>query len=146
MRAHRIGLIGPLLLVVAAAAGFAAGPPRAVAQQNPTSSWPASNEQGALPDAGKGTGAGSGNTTVLTRTPLDAKGPPQTAVTPAGPQSSGASQVTLVGLLTQDGQRIDQGLVWRVFQDGKDDPEGKKRVVSNSRDAGPALRLAPGDY
>jgi hypothetical protein len=44
--------------------------------------------------------------------------------------------------LTQDGQRIDQGLVWRVFQD----ENAKKRLVTTSREASPVLRLAPGDY
>jgi hypothetical protein len=76
--------------------------------------------------------------------------PPNTTVVPrstpevkAGP--GGAGQVSLVALLTQDGQGIEQGLVWRVFRD-KPGPDGKPRLVSTHREASPLLRLEPGDY
>ena len=45
--------------------------------------------------------------------------PANTTVVPRAPSADGASagtgQVNLVALLTVDGQRIDKGLVWRVF-------------------------------
>ena len=48
-------------------------------------------------------------------------------------------------MLTQDGQNIEQGLVWRVFRD-KPGPDGKLRLVSTHREASPTLRLEAGDY
>lgn len=54
------------------------------------------------------------------------------------------SQTALVGLLTDEGPRIDQGLIWYVYQDAGD---GKPpRSVQTSKEASPTLRLAPGDY
>lgn len=53
--------------------------------------------------------------------------------------------ITLVALLTADGQQIDQGLVWRIFQNPVT-PEGKARLVAENREASPSLKLAPGDY
>jgi hypothetical protein len=48
-------------------------------------------------------------------------------------------------LLTADGQRIDQGLVWRVFT-SKAAGEGKPRLLKTLREASPILKLEPGDY
>jgi hypothetical protein len=53
--------------------------------------------------------------------------------------------VQLVGMLTDDGQRIDRGVVWRVFAE-TGGPAGKARLVSTHRDATPLVRLAPGEY
>lgn len=53
--------------------------------------------------------------------------------------------VKLVALLTADGQQIDQGLVWRVFQAG-DAASGKAKLIAENRDASPSLKLPPGDY
>ena len=75
------------------------------------------------------------NITVVPRTPGEA----------AGDQDRAAGQVRLVALLTADGQRIDQGLVWRVFQ-GNVEADGKSKLVSTSREASPTLKLQPGDY
>jgi hypothetical protein len=52
--------------------------------------------------------------------------------------------VKLVALLTADGQQIDQGLVWRVFQ-GQSGP-GKSKLVAENREASPQIKLQPGDY
>lgn len=69
--------------------------------------------------------------------------PPEPA--PAKPEASGpAGQVTLVGLVTEEGQRIDKGLIWRVF--GARGPDGKPRITGTHRDAAPVLQLAPGEY
>ena len=76
------------------------------------------------------------NTTVVPRSASEAKPAPGAAV---------AGQVALVAVLTQDGQNIEQGLVWRVFRD-KPGPDGKLRLVSTHRDASPILRLESGDY
>jgi hypothetical protein len=76
------------------------------------------------------------NTTVVPRSTTDAK---------PGLSAGGAGQIWLVALLTQDGQGIEQGLVWRVFRDSPG-PDGKPRLVSTHREASPILRLEPGDY
>src|SRR6516165_6161310 len=76
------------------------------------------------------------NTTVVPRSAKEQRPPP-------GP--AGAGQVKLVAVLTDDGQAIEQGLVWRVFRD-KPGPDGKPVLVEMNRDTAPTLRLAPGDY
>jgi len=78
------------------------------------------------------------NTTVVPWTPSERPAK-------SGKGRNGTS-VTLVALLTQDGQRIDSGLVWRVYRDaGSDDPD-RNVLVQTSREASPVLRLPPGDY
>jgi len=59
--------------------------------------------------------------------------------------SSGAVQLALSASMTDDGQLIDQGLVWRVYRD-KPGTDGRPRLVSLHRDARPTLRLEPADY
>jgi hypothetical protein len=77
------------------------------------------------------------NTTVVPRTvPPEAKAPPV---------EGGAGQVSLVALLTQDGQSIEQGLVWRIFHE-RPGPDGKLKLAALRREANPSLRLEPGDY
>jgi hypothetical protein len=77
--------------------------------------------------------------------------PPNTTVVPrSAPETkpgpaAGSGQVSLVALLTEDGQNIEQGLVWRVFRD-KPGPDGKPALVATHREASPSLRLAPGVY
>jgi hypothetical protein len=76
------------------------------------------------------------NTTVVPRSAPEAK---------EGPGATGGGQLALVALLTQDGQSIDQGLVWRVYRD-RPGPDGKPRLVSTHREASPQIRLEPGEY
>ena len=52
--------------------------------------------------------------------------------------------VRLVALLTGDGQQIDEGLVWRVFQTAGS--TGKAKLVLESHEATPLVKLQPGDY
>jgi hypothetical protein len=73
------------------------------------------------------------NTTVVPRSPSDPKA------------AGGPGAVQLVALLTEDGQSIDQGLVWHIFRD-RPGPDGKPKLVSRQRDASPSVRLEPGDY
>jgi hypothetical protein len=56
----------------------------------------------------------------------------------------GLPAVRLVALLTGDGQQIDEGLIWRVFQ--KAGPAGKAKLVLESHEATPLIKLQPGDY
>ena len=76
----------------------------------------------------------SNNTTVIERAG-DGK---------SGPGGVG-TQLRLVALLTADGQQIDQGLVWRVFQ-GSSDSTIKSKLIVENREASPSLKLPPGDY
>jgi hypothetical protein len=78
------------------------------------------------------------NTTVVPRST------PEPRPGPAAP-AAGPAQVSLMALLTQDGQSIDQGLVWRVYRD-RPGPDGKPRIVSTLREASPTVRLEPGEY
>jgi hypothetical protein len=65
---------------------------------------------------------------------------------PAPPANApGPGQVSLLAVLTQDGQSIEQGLTWRLFGD-RPGPDGKPRLISTHREASPLLRLDPGDY
>lgn len=86
---------------------------------------PVSAQQPAAPAAG---------TTVVPRSGVDARPAPPPAAT-----------LALDALLTADGQRIDQGLVWRVFKD-KAAGETKAKLVGTYREATPTVQLAPGDY
>ncbi|MFN0218048.1 MAG: hypothetical protein ACKVP4_04435 [Hyphomicrobium sp.] len=71
----------------------------------------------------------NGNTTVIER---------------AGDGKIGEPGVKLVALLTADGQQIDQGIVWRVYQLAE--PQGKSKLVSEVRQPSPSLKLQPGEY
>ena len=73
------------------------------------------------------------NTTVVPRTEAPA------------PEANTPAQVNLVALLTADGQRIDQGLSWRIYQEapGK---KGQPKLLMTKTDASPTLSLRPGDY
>ena len=76
------------------------------------------------------------NTTVVPRSRHRAE---------AGRRGGRRARSSLVALLTEDGQSIEQGLVWRVFRD-KPGADGKPRLVSTHREPSPTLRLDAGDY
>jgi hypothetical protein len=73
------------------------------------------------------------NTTVVPR------------ATPEGVALGTNGQVNLVALLTVDGQRIDQGLVWRVYA-SKRDPRAPTKLLMTKRDPSPTVTLEPGEY
>jgi hypothetical protein len=58
--------------------------------------------------------------------------------------AAGPGQISLTALLTDDGQNIEQGLLWRVYRVGQG-PE-KPTLVGQHREANPTLRLEPGSY
>ncbi len=63
-----------------------------------------------------------------------------------GKAADGApAQLRLVALLTDDGQQIDQGLIWRIYQSAAE-PAGKTKLVAENREASPTLKLPAGDY
>ena len=55
-------------------------------------------------------------------------------------------QVTFQALMTEDGQRLEQGLAWRVYSIKDMTADGRPRLVNTLRDASPVVRLAAGDY
>lgn len=68
-----------------------------------------------------------------------------TTIMRTAPETAAAQQVRLVALLTADGQRIDKGLVWHVFQAGQG-ADGKNRLLGTHREPSPTLKLPPGEY
>lgn len=90
------------------------------------------------PDAAR-----SGGWTQSTETPKTSK-PANTTVIERAGKNGALTPLKLVALLTADGQQIDQGLVWRVFQ--ASGPSGKSKLVSESHEASPSLKLQPGEY
>lgn len=79
--------------------------------------------------------------------PKDAAPPPNLTVVPRTQTdiAGTTTPVQLVGLLTDDGQPIDRGVVWRIYSE-KGAAAGRPRLVSTHRDASPVVRLPPGDY
>lgn len=82
------------------------------------------------------TGAPPANTTVVPRTP-----------SLTGPQDDtpGLVSFVLAALLTDDSQRIEQGLVWRIFKERPGSGAGTT-LVATQRAASPTVRLEPGPY
>lgn len=118
-----VGLVVALMLAPAAS-------PRA---QDTTSGWATGVQSGPAPKgAAPPKDQGAGNLTVVPRTQTDISG-------------SVTSLIQLVGLLTEDGQPIDRGVVWRVYSE-KGAAAGRPRLMSTHREASPLVRLAPGDY
>ena len=75
---------------------------------------------------------------------------PKKAVTPAAPAraksaAEGSVPVTLVAVLTEDGQQIDRGLVWRIFE-LPSSAKGAPKLLATSRQPAPSLLLASGNY
>ncbi len=125
-------------LIIAAAVSLACATSQAVAQQPSLQTSP------------------GGWQTGIDKTFTLAPPPPAVAPPAVQPLPAGQGQVRLKALLTDDGQSIDQGLVWRVFADkpGGDkaivatsaDGDARARLVATQRDASPQLRLPAGDY
>lgn len=71
--------------------------------------------------------------------------PVPSAPVPAAP-SPAKAQLTLAAYLTQDGEPIDQGLVWRVYVEPPAGDAAKPRLVGTYREAAPVVALEPGTY
>ena len=74
------------------------------------------------------------NTTVVPR-----KAPDQSTATDA------PAQINLLALLTADGQQIDQGIVWRVYNDDAA-AKGQTKLLMTLKEPSPTVKLKPGDY
>ncbi len=106
----------------------------AAAQQPDRGAWQAETNS-AAPKAAPGPDSQL-NTTVVPRSAAEPK---------PGQAAAGPAQVSFVALLTDDGQNIEQGLMWRVYRD-KPGADGKPVLVTTTKDASPSVRLAPGTY
>lgn len=84
------------------------------------------------------------------RPPATPVAPPNTSVIErAAPQPSSRGELHLSAMLTASGPRIEQGLVWRVFQppDAADTSgAAAPKLLETRRDAAPVFSLPPGDY
>jgi hypothetical protein len=58
----------------------------------------------------------------------------------------GKSPVTLSAYLTQDGEPIDQGVVWRIFTETPNVDPPQPRLMTTSKIPAPTVDLAPGSY
>ena len=137
MRASTFAAVLTVLMVTAAP--LRAQQPVPPAAPTPGSSWNTSAPlRSTIPDQP----AAKSNTTVVPKVaPVSPAVPPATAaLIPAG-----IGQMTLTALLTEDGQRIDSGLVWRVFQE-RAAPDGGAKLVAESKLPVAVLRLPVGDY
>lgn len=144
----------PLAMTVAVSAALTMALP--LAAQQADGQWQADVEVKKTAPAKPQAKPGPDGTTVIRRNgapkPADApaananaKPAPADAAAAAANGAAGGTQVTLIALLTTDGQQIDQGLVWRIFQTPVG-ATGKSKLVAEKRDAAPALKLQPGDY
>jgi hypothetical protein len=135
-----------LLALACCAAGAGAWP--AAAQQTPGGGWQVQQggQQGGFQ---QGTPGGGQQLQLPGQTQTQQELPPNTTVVPrtrgGDAKAGGVGQVTLSAMLTEDGQSIEQGVIWRVYRDIAG-PDGKARLVSTYREASPTLRLDAGDY
>ena len=58
----------------------------------------------------------------------------------------GRARVTLSAYLTQDGEPIDQGLIWRIYTEKPNVEPPQPQLVSTSKVPSPSVELAPGSY
>lgn len=121
-----------LTLAIALAAVMLQGMPAIAQTAAPATGWSTGVEVKKAPVANPA--AKTNNTTVIERSGEDK----------AATATSGG-QLHLTALLTADGQQIDQGLVWRIFQTTAD-PSAKAKLITENRESSPTLKLAPGDY
>jgi hypothetical protein len=128
-RGLRAGLLAPLAAFALSLSAQAQDPSPWDTGLRSTFPAPSLTEEPA-PQPPQEEAAPPGNITVVPRTnPEDA---------------SGTTPVNLTALLTADGQRIDQGLVWRIYEATGPKDEGK--LVATHREPSPTVNLKPGDY
>jgi hypothetical protein len=132
---HAIARSAPAILLALAL-------PLAALAQDQGQWQPGVTLRGGLPPSSEEAGPGDLPATVTV--PANTTVVPRTAGE-AAPESNVPAQVNLVALLTVDGQRIDQGLAWRIYQPipGK---KNETKLLMTKSDASPTVSLKPGDY
>ncbi len=95
------------------------------------------------------TGPARAQSVVAPQQVPQSNGVPATANSSAVQRSSDATnglvQLSLSAILSDEGQPIDQGLVWHIFRD-RAGSDGKLPLVKQLREPAPAIKLEPGDY
>lgn len=134
-RGRACAIAGPATMAFLAAFLLATDSARA---QAPEIGWDAGvtapSDPQQVPASPNAQPSGAQNLTVVPRTGGDPSGDAGTAV-----------PVRLEAHLTADGQQIEQGLVWRIYQEGAG-ADGKSKLVSTHRDGAVIAQLKPGDY
>ncbi len=64
---------------------------------------------------------------------------------PIAPQVQLPVPVTFKALVTEQGPKLDSGLVWRVYAAAMS-PDGTRKLIATHREATPTAALLPGDY
>jgi len=86
------------------------------------------------------------NDSEMLRRILPPDSPSAKSAPPASVPGHGQAQLTLSAFLTQDGEPIDQGLVWRVYTETPGVEPPQPRLVTTSKEPIPVVSLAPGSY
>jgi len=134
----------PLLARIVVAAAFVLGLLMPTYAQQPDN-WRADVElRGAFPALPGDDTAPPKNPSPNNSSPTNTTVIPRTLNDPSA-QSGTASGVKLIALLTADGQRIDSGIVWRVY-DNANAPNQRSNLLKTEHAASPTLKLAPGEY
>jgi hypothetical protein len=64
---------------------------------------------------------------------------------PSAPEVKLPVPVTFKALVTEQGPKLDSGLVWRVYAAAVS-PDGTRKLIATHREANPTAALLPGDY
>lgn len=62
------------------------------------------------------------------------------------PQRAGEGQVALSALITDDGQRIEQGMLWHIYRDTPGGDPRQAKLVTSLRGGSQNVKLPAGDY
>ncbi len=80
-----------------------------------------------------------------TTPPVPRQSPPAPA-RPAAQSKTGDGQVTLIAFATEDGQKVEQGMIWHVFRQTGPSDARQARHIQSLRTPSPTLKLPSGDY
>jgi hypothetical protein len=104
-----------------------------------------STAQKSTPQAAPQPGA-SGETAVNKSVPTQGQSLMLTQrVEPPAPEVKLPVPVTFKALVTEQGPKLDSGLVWRVYA-ATLSPDGTRKLIATHREANPTAALLPGDY
>jgi hypothetical protein len=129
-------------------------PVAVVAQDNIPQPAPLPSFRVPAADIGAGVVASTGVETIVETIPEAA--PAEPVATASAPSAATAAEavtavalpkqrVTLTAQITENGMKIPEGLVWRVF-DTRTDSSGELALISKSEDATATFELSPGEY
>lgn len=146
----RVGLVPPVVAI-----GFAVLTAMPLTAQSPSPSGPTRTDSARSegdPAAAAGTKPTQPGPWNSSTNPPAPEGSTHTTIVPrssagGGPIAATLGEVRLVAHLTDDGQPIEQGLVWHIFEAGPaSSTASPAKLVRTLREASPLIRLAPGPY